>query len=554
MNAPAGLSSIAEIDNRIQHSSKPDHRRALRTQRNMLIPVSTLPPELLLEIFRLCIAVDPKPDLAFFQTCTLWRILAQADCQLWRIPDFSHPALATMMLVHARAVPLVVKAALNSSENHYADQVALIRDTVTNKLVETLELVGTLDVLEEFIRLLATEKLQAVIKQVSLENTTDSLSSFDENGLDLKYLSFPHLHSLYLRKCLLPSCIAATVCSLRSLEINLISLTRLCSDPAENVTKLLYVLWRNPNLERVTLIAASTTHPHIDLEINQSAPKIHLRHLKHLHIGDGNLRFLILILGLLELPALTKLRIQHGSVFPSMTAPVASSLIDALARLVSSVATKAINVQDFTFRYHGCLHFDAVCFAAPGDVEESFTLKIALSTSMEPEAIPVVLGLPLCFPLKDTKSCEIEVVEMDNIANDAFVGLWSYLATVPALTSVKALDHSISHLLGSFERAPPRRNHSWFHSLKRLDIVGANLDHIEDSKSTNVQKPADLLRLASLLRSLQYERRPLPNIVLSDCLSTAHISTALAGIDTFVVCMSTRAGVTCAEWLPPTSG
>lgn len=431
------------------------------------------------------------------------------------------------MLVYARDAPLVVKAELNSSGDQHNAQVALIKETMANGPVEILELTAAFDLLEEFTRLLFVGKSQSVLRQVSLENTTSEQSRFFGDVSDLTRSLFPHLRHVRLRKSIVPSWIANGVCSLTTLDINLSSITIARSHSRENLANLLSVLSGNPNLERLTLIEATVTSLDLPPDFAQYLPRFHMQHLKHLHICDKNLLGLLLVLGLLELPALTSLQIEHASAWPPMSAAVASRLVYVLDGLVSSVTAKVTDVQDFAYERAGRLHFRATCHATSGEAEERLTFEITLNTFLDLDCLPVIHKIPLCFPLENLESCTIETDEMDVPESGVFAELWTALAVVPTITEIKAVRCGYHELLDSFQVFPPNNYRPWFPSLRRLDIVDANLEYAKYSRTSNTWGSPNIHRLASLLQSLEDNGRPLPAVTLDRCLSASPVAETL---------------------------
>jgi hypothetical protein len=95
------------------------HQRRLRMQRNTLLPVSRLPPEVLLLVFEFCVSggisvfhpsrrIVSAYDTRFSQVCTAWRALAFGAPELWRAPPLQHPDLAALYLQRAHGSPLSI--------------------------------------------------------------------------------------------------------------------------------------------------------------------------------------------------------------------------------------------------------------------------------------------------------------------------------------------------------------------------------------------------------------------------------------------------------------
>lgn len=87
------------------------HVVALKGVHNSYLPVSRLPAELLLRIFRSCTSQNGIRDrnwLAFSQVCTHWRRLALADPSLWNTIDLEHHDLAKLLVTRSQSMPVFV--------------------------------------------------------------------------------------------------------------------------------------------------------------------------------------------------------------------------------------------------------------------------------------------------------------------------------------------------------------------------------------------------------------------------------------------------------------
>ncbi|KAG6860886.1 hypothetical protein C0995_006441 [Termitomyces sp. Mi166 len=95
-----------------------DSIRALRSRRNMLAPISQLPPETLSKIFSCCIAdcaesINPLEWIRVTHVSRHWRAVA-LDCpNLWGNLVFSRPRWSEEMLKRSKMASLIVKADLS---------------------------------------------------------------------------------------------------------------------------------------------------------------------------------------------------------------------------------------------------------------------------------------------------------------------------------------------------------------------------------------------------------------------------------------------------------
>ncbi|KAF5357662.1 hypothetical protein D9758_007466 [Tetrapyrgos nigripes] len=91
--------------------------RQLYQFRNKLVPINSLPSELLSRIFRFCIScINDKAQLGrswsfitVSYVCSHWRDVALADPALWSTLDFFKPAWVPEMLRRSKAAPLTVR-------------------------------------------------------------------------------------------------------------------------------------------------------------------------------------------------------------------------------------------------------------------------------------------------------------------------------------------------------------------------------------------------------------------------------------------------------------
>lgn len=95
-----------------------DSIRVLRSRRNVLVPISQLPPEILSKIFADCVAEcrESTNSLEWIRVTHVshhWRTVA-FDCpSLWGNPVFTRPKWTEEMLRHSNMTSLVVKADLS---------------------------------------------------------------------------------------------------------------------------------------------------------------------------------------------------------------------------------------------------------------------------------------------------------------------------------------------------------------------------------------------------------------------------------------------------------
>ncbi|KAF9528247.1 hypothetical protein CPB83DRAFT_350684 [Crepidotus variabilis] len=85
----------------------------IRSKLNELVPVFQLPPEVLEEVFTLCISwlygyQKPKHRLSWTQVCGAWRHLAFSSARLWQHIDLGDSRLADEFLFRSKGAPLFI--------------------------------------------------------------------------------------------------------------------------------------------------------------------------------------------------------------------------------------------------------------------------------------------------------------------------------------------------------------------------------------------------------------------------------------------------------------
>ncbi|KAJ7639694.1 hypothetical protein DFH06DRAFT_1053686 [Mycena polygramma] len=121
-------------------------RRALRTRRNSLAPISRLPTEILSSILQLCPTIDAdEPDyktgkfvlgLTVSHVCRRWRDIAMKHSRFWSNIVLSRPRWALEMIHRSRAAGLVVAVDFESS----VTKAVAARDLVLAQLSRIREL------------------------------------------------------------------------------------------------------------------------------------------------------------------------------------------------------------------------------------------------------------------------------------------------------------------------------------------------------------------------------------------------------------------------------
>ncbi|TFK65349.1 hypothetical protein BDN72DRAFT_204467 [Pluteus cervinus] len=88
----------------------------VRSQLNELVPVSSLPTDILEEVFAICVSwlygsQKPKYRLAWTQVCRVWRRVSLDSARLWHCIDLSDPRFAREFLARSKSSPISIISA-----------------------------------------------------------------------------------------------------------------------------------------------------------------------------------------------------------------------------------------------------------------------------------------------------------------------------------------------------------------------------------------------------------------------------------------------------------
>ncbi|KAK7051569.1 hypothetical protein VNI00_004548 [Paramarasmius palmivorus] len=190
-----------EIEDIDQHIiSLETQLQELRAQRNLKVPMSRLPVEIMTSIFRFCVShgrSEPRGTrwLAFTHVCRSWRSIALNHAPLWTCIDFSNMALARMMLERSKnaALDVAIRRLPYGSERQNA------LDVIQNQVHRVRHLhvsMGHVEFLKVLIRVLthAAPSLRSlkIVNYMNLDLQSDFLAGEAPLLTDLR------LHSTYL--------------------------------------------------------------------------------------------------------------------------------------------------------------------------------------------------------------------------------------------------------------------------------------------------------------------------------------------------------------------
>jgi hypothetical protein len=486
-----------------------DHQRALRTHRNTTVPISQLPPEILLLIFCLCAPVPNRyfsdRDLAFSQTCRAWRIIALGHSYLWRAPVLFRPQLASEMLARAADCPLVIKASFLDS----AQLDPVVVRALESGNIEKLTVSADRGTLETLIRL-ALEKSQRTLTHLNL-----GLASWrDEetkHGILLdrivsQEMRFPHLRDLRLSGCKLSeSFISQNLSNLTALALDLFSV----GNHGTEVKTLVTILRKSPRLEELSLIG-----PLIDVPDSERPTKIPLKHLKRLELMKQNCKpSLTLLLNSLYMPALTRIELFVWEVRWYSLPDIGSAEMveDFLHRLAEKIFA---DCQVHTFSYEVSSMIE---FTASGALASGSNLLLSLRVGLHlPKSNHLKYQIPLFFPLDKSKICTITIAPVTLLHRSRLNTFWFKLGSNASIVEI----HLASEAHIGFSRAVEeamRAQHpqALFPSLRTVSIIRASLNKPE---LHGMYGMTQLRLFAMFLKQLEEAGRIIPRITLSRCV------------------------------------
>ena len=328
----------------------------LKRYRNSLSGYSSLPSEILLEIFHWCpkkreAAADPC--YAFSQVCHRWRSASIADKTLWTTPDLLHPYLATKMYKNRTAdLPLHIHMPDLFLWARYDQKVVLKIPSGISERTQSIDL--------SYSRM-GTDENPSAQPQRAIENffhysdcfpmlETLSLKSGDRHSRDTFYMGkdAPLLRSVTLENCLF-SWTSSFLRNLTSLTIVLKhSVYTSNRYVAPNQPPILDVLRRNPNLETLVLkdvmcragLVAPTPPTSNDIT------PIEFAHMKSLEVSD-DIHNIAPLVPLLKVPLASKIRFRANLGLTNSSNSYTRTLLEKLGRAL----IKFLKLNRWTTKY-----------------------------------------------------------------------------------------------------------------------------------------------------------------------------------------------------------
>jgi hypothetical protein len=491
------LSTLQEVDLEILRVSA--YLRTLHTLHNAFIPISRLPAEILQFVFRLC---APKPhegfsslDLAFSQTCRLWRGQALSDPLLWHVPVLDCPRLAVEMVTRAEHCPLNVEIDFLYASVPTQETAMSILES---QLLESLDIRDGHPELESTMKLVL-HRSQETLKYLILTSWNRAQPPSQPVLLQdaTEALLFPNLQRLCLRSCLLP--LSSQVFSnLKVLEIDL-SPSNIQKSSA-TIAALIHNISRSPHLEKLSLIQVGK---YFGSSIPAETPPAHRLHtfarLKHLMLIESEVSFLVAQLDTLHCPIISEVEIRTEE--PSGSSDSVEDIRQFL-RCLKKRLFSSRQVQTFTYK----IDYDDAFLTAYGTSPGFFTFRVLLSLSSIRTYV-LFDEIPLSLSLTELHSCTVDT--MDYFLARQLGGLWAHLGSQTFLEEIHVRHEAYLGFQYFVERATYASDSiSLFPTLKTVIITDADMTNYQLRGSYQM---SGLRRFALFLKRLQDTGNTIPN-------------------------------------------
>jgi hypothetical protein len=490
----SSLSTLEDVDLEIQRVLA--YLQTLRTHHNTFVPISKLPADVLQMIFLLCAPIPhgkfSSRDLAFSQTCRLWRMYALENPFLWLTPVVERPRLAVEML--ARAADCLVNVECDFAYASVASRVTTM-DIIGSRSLEYLDVQGKYHQMEDVMKLVLHGS-QKTLKYLSLESSTipPRSSAVSRSGPVLledvtEPALFPNLQHLHLRSCLLSLSLQAFP-NLTVLEIDLSH--RLIEKSAVSLAALISSISRSSHLVKLSLTKVGNYfNSNLPAETSPTQQLHTFAHLKYLTLIDREASSLAALLDALHCPNVSEVEIlteELGGLSGGLEA-IRQFLRCLIKRFFSShqVQTFSYNIDDSSTLFKAC------CTSSRFP---SFLLHLSLRRI---RSYNVLHEIPLLFPLTELQSCTVDT-KVHRIACE-LDHLWTHLGTQTHVEEIHADHEAYLGLQFTIERSTYAPNHqSLFPTLKTVFITNADLT---DYRLRGPHRMTGLRRFALFLKRLQ---------------------------------------------------
>jgi hypothetical protein len=322
-----------------------DFKASMNTHRNSLLPVNTLPAELLLRVFEMVAPMGvfheefegqkTQNTLAFSQVCRAWRDLAVSTPALWIAPrDLGAPRsrVARAMLARSQGTPLIAYASL-------AQYTGSLVEIMFSQRMPVREL--TLNAYTTaHMSLLETLPAPPGLEKMTLMNAHDISSEYR----DLLGGRAPQLRYLDLINCTVHwnSHLYASLTTLK------IEMEHHSATPQIRLPDILATLVQVPMLKRLYLDGVIHSGS-LSQELSLPGGPIRLSRLERLEIYD-NLPSAVILLQHLVVPHKTRIKLRAEHDYESMDPePVTQQDVELAIDYLSSRASSTMPVRMLDF-------------------------------------------------------------------------------------------------------------------------------------------------------------------------------------------------------------
>ncbi|KAG2157771.1 uncharacterized protein EDB93DRAFT_1246818 [Suillus bovinus] len=345
--------------------------RALRTRRNSLSPISSIPPEILGTIFfhhvqqtQFMYVPDAPAVLSWLKighVCRYWREVTLGTPELWATPFLASLKATEEMLSRSKMVPLKLK----TGRRYRMDCVQKILmhsgrlQEVSLPLFSPILGSGTIHhCITEFLDKLSScsaPKLQSLLLEAGLSQTP-------RIAIPTSFLA-PNLRSLQIKNCDI-SWTSSILTGLTVLDIK-----KLSPEYLPTLDELISALRRMPALHTLELDDALPTLPPQTTSLPRAprAMNVRLPHLKHLHLAAKTLEIANVLAHIELQESTTEVRLACGgfSGSPShqwnLSRPIISRALKNCFKANPDKSRQAPRSMRLSSTSRGiCLHFSAV--------------------------------------------------------------------------------------------------------------------------------------------------------------------------------------------------
>ncbi|KDR82038.1 hypothetical protein GALMADRAFT_240488 [Galerina marginata CBS 339.88] len=463
-------------------------------------PIASLPPELLEEIFHICVSwlygcLTPKHRLAYTQVCSSWRRISLNSSRLWQRIDLCDSRLADEFLLRSKQAPLSIVSA--SPRNLTTDNL-----TMHASRLRSIDVVLFPDAMVHLFSIMAPNL--SSLASLSLK-VSPVLSTVD---LDI---SVPLVRRLFLDTVAIrwQDCQKLTHLSLRGIT------PQLCP----SLSQLYDMFKRSPLLEYVRL---ENLMPSLESFEASSRPLIPLLHLKEMVIS-GQQSIVSALLSGISLATHTRLRL-YLSLSEDLRSLLPRGLPYATNHRSTSISTVRLSLNGTHFLRPGVPAWsddpDHTLFSISSALPVSTRVCSSLDHLLDLSRIiklELNTGVLQGIPMDDLRALFASLVNLETLCT-AFNDLEDLWVVLNAIDTERATSRLYAPRLVRLSFSKPAD--LWWHFTDRwmsfvLSFVQARLLH-----SVPLQGIEFLRCHGVSIESTQELRALVPQVIVSDRIGT----------------------------------